>query len=78
MYQPNGFKDSEHLDYVCKFKKAIYSLKQAPQVWFNRLKLALIRLGFHNFKAYAYFFVKVISQLIIYILVYLEDIIITH
>ena len=30
MHQPLGFRDTSKLDYVCKLKKSIYGLKQAP------------------------------------------------
>lgn len=35
--QPQGFMDSQHLDYVCHLYKSLYSLKEAPQTQFERL-----------------------------------------
>ncbi|GKA13607.1 ribonuclease H-like domain-containing protein, partial [Tanacetum coccineum] len=37
MYQPPGFRDSTHPDYVCLLKRSLYGLKQAPRAWFQRL-----------------------------------------
>lgn len=31
---------------VCKLKKALYDLKQAPCAWFGKLSTSLLKLGF--------------------------------
>jgi len=31
VYQPPGFEDHKHPDYVFKLKKVLYGLKQAPR-----------------------------------------------
>ncbi|GJU91572.1 retrovirus-related pol polyprotein from transposon TNT 1-94 [Tanacetum coccineum] len=41
--QPPGFIDSEKPNHVYKLKKALYSLKQAPKAWYDRLKAFLIK-----------------------------------
>jgi len=40
--QPSGFVDSTHLDFIFKLEKALYDLKQAPRVWYERLSGFLI------------------------------------
>ncbi|GJR84307.1 retrovirus-related pol polyprotein from transposon TNT 1-94 [Tanacetum coccineum] len=40
--QPEGFIDLEHLDHVYKLKKALYSLKQAPRAWYEKISCFLI------------------------------------
>jgi histone deacetylase 1/2 len=37
MYQPLGYKNPDHLTFVCKLDKALYGLKQAPHAWYARL-----------------------------------------
>ena len=42
MRQPSGFEDSTYLSHLCRLNKTVYSLKQAPRSWFNKLKTYLI------------------------------------
>ena len=35
--QPKGFQLSENEDYVCRLKRALYGIKQAPRAWYSRL-----------------------------------------
>jgi len=35
--QPKGFIDPNFPNHVYKLKKALYALKQAPRVWYERL-----------------------------------------
>uniref|UniRef100_A0A2N9J3U8 CCHC-type domain-containing protein n=1 Tax=Fagus sylvatica TaxID=28930 RepID=A0A2N9J3U8_FAGSY len=51
MMQPSGFKDLSKPTHVCRLRKAIYGLKQAPLAWYTALKNAILQLGFHNSKA---------------------------
>lgn len=46
--QPEGYEiggDNKH-DYVCLLKKSLHGLKQAPYVWHQTLKAALVELGY--------------------------------
>ncbi|GKE53116.1 retrovirus-related pol polyprotein from transposon TNT 1-94, partial [Tanacetum coccineum] len=40
--QSEGFADQEYPSHMYKLKKALYSLKQAPRVWYNMLSSFLI------------------------------------
>ena len=44
--QPPGFEDDKNLNHVCKLKKALYDLKQAPRAWYERLRNFLLSKGF--------------------------------
>ena len=46
MVQPENFvsKDSKYM--VCKFKKSIYELKQASQLWYFKIHQVIISFGF--------------------------------
>ena len=35
--QPEGFRNSEHPEYVCKLNKSLYGLKQAPRLWHKKI-----------------------------------------
>ena len=74
MTQPPGFESSDK-SLVCKLQKAIYGLKQAPRAWFERLKSTLLQFGFTDSKCDPSLYKT--SSTIIYILVYVDDIIIT-
>lgn len=77
MEQPKGFEDISKQQMVCKLNKAIYGLKQAPRVWFEKLKSTLLKLGFSPTKSDCSLFIKRSSISIMYILVYVDDFIVT-
>ncbi|KAG8481655.1 hypothetical protein CXB51_026498 [Gossypium anomalum] len=70
-FGPNG----ERL--VCRLTKALYGLRQAPRAWFDKLKQFLIFARFTVSKSDASLFVRSSSDHIIYVLVYMDDIVIT-
>uniref|UniRef100_A0A2N9I5M9 Reverse transcriptase Ty1/copia-type domain-containing protein n=1 Tax=Fagus sylvatica TaxID=28930 RepID=A0A2N9I5M9_FAGSY len=57
--------------------KAIYGLKQAPRAWFSRLSTRLLDLGFHGSKSDTSLFICRNSSFTMYVLIYVDDIIIT-
>jgi hypothetical protein len=77
MEQPQGFKDPLHPTYVCKLHKAIYGLKQAPRAWFQCLSSSLLELGFIASLVDTSLFVYHHGTVQIFLLVYVNDIIIT-
>lgn len=78
MEQPIGLKkelEGKHL--VCKLHKALYGLKQAPIAWFDRLKDSLHQMGFQSSKADQSLFMRFTPTSTTFILVYVDDIIVT-
>ena len=77
MDQPPGFIDADRPTHVCRLKKAIYGLKQAPRAWYLELKNFLILCGFTNSYADASLFFHSRNNLLVYVLVYVDDILVT-
>nr|KYP42471.1 hypothetical protein KK1_036106 [Cajanus cajan] len=77
MSQPPGFVQSGNKTLVCKLKKALYGLKQAPHAWFERLTSVLLQLGFTKSKCDPSLFILSQSTATVYMLVYVDDIILT-
>ncbi|KAJ9702844.1 hypothetical protein PVL29_004543 [Vitis rotundifolia] len=77
MEQPIGFQDSAHPDYVCKLSKSLYGLKQAPRAWFHRLTSFLQDLGFQASKADSSLFILHQGALKFYVLIYVDNILLT-
>ena len=44
--QPKGFEDPHFSNHVYKLNKVLYSLKQAPRAWYERLTNFLIEKGY--------------------------------
>ena len=62
---------------MCKLWKAIYGLRQAPRAWYNELRTFLQATEFINSKCDVSLFVRRHSSQTMYLLVYVDDIIIT-
>ena len=77
MTQPPGFVDNDRPQHVCRLKKPIYGLKQAPRAWYLSLKQHLLDMGFRNSLADASLFTNISGSNSTYILVYVDDIVVT-
>ena len=75
--QPPGYVDADHPSYVCRLHKSLYGLKQAPRAWFERFTFHLIHLGFQASFADSSLFIFQSKGTIIYLLLYVDDIILT-
>uniref|UniRef100_A0A2N9FHR1 Reverse transcriptase Ty1/copia-type domain-containing protein n=1 Tax=Fagus sylvatica TaxID=28930 RepID=A0A2N9FHR1_FAGSY len=77
MSQPPGYKHPLYPNHVCKLQRAIYGLKQAPWALFSRLNNKLLDLGFHGSRSDSSLFIYKTKSLTMFILIYVDDIIIT-
>jgi hypothetical protein len=77
MEQPPGFIDKDQPHLVCKLHKAIYGLKQALRAWFTRLSTFLLELGFKGSLVDTSLFIYIHGSIQMYMLVYVDDILIT-
>ena len=77
MVQPPAFVDKERPNFIYKLRKAIYGLKQAPRAWYHELRSFLIASGFTNSVNDMSLFILKHHGHLLYLLVYVDDIIIT-
>jgi hypothetical protein len=77
MAQSPGFVFSQHPDYVCRLHKSIYGLKQASRAWFQWLLDFLLKLGFQSSQADHSLFICCHGISCIFVLIYVDDIIVT-
>ena len=77
MRQPPGYIDATNPKFVCKLHKSLYGLRQAPRAWFSMLSAFLQSHGFVNSLSDSSLFILKTSLHITYILVYVDDILIT-
>ncbi|KAJ9563084.1 hypothetical protein OSB04_008244 [Centaurea solstitialis] len=77
MRQPPGYVNSSFPDHVCRLRKALYGLKQAPRAWYHRFAVYLSSLGFLSSKTDTSLFTYHRGSDTIYLLLYVDDIILT-
>ena len=77
MQQPPGFVDQDKPNHVCRLRKALYGLKQAPRAWYIELRNYLLSIGFVNSFSDTSLFVMQRGRSIIYMLIYVDDILVT-
>jgi hypothetical protein len=70
------FVDPQFPSYHCKLDKALYGLKQAHWAWYSRLSDKLYSLGFKSSKADISLFLYKKGAITMFLLVYVDDIIV--
>ena len=75
--QPLGFKSFDFSNNVFSLSKVLYRLKQAPRAWFARLTACLHSLNFISSKADSSLFILKQAHHFVFLLVYVDDIVIT-
>nr|GEW44394.1 ribonuclease H-like domain-containing protein [Tanacetum cinerariifolium] len=77
MHQPPGFVDHNKPGYVCHLQRFLYGLKQASRAWFQHFASYATRVGFQHSKTGSFLFVFHRGSDSAYLLLYVDDIILT-
>eukprot|EP00253_Pinus_taeda_P021899 PITA_21899 len=77
MTQPPGFKITGQEQKVCRLAKALYGLKQAPRAWYMKIDQYLTNHGFQRSPSNANLYIKHTGDDILFVVVYVDDLIIT-
>jgi hypothetical protein len=75
--QPTGFVDTARPDTVCLLDKSLYGLRQAPRAWFTRFAEFVVKLGFWATRSDSSLFVLRRGHDVAYLLLYVDDIVLT-
>ena len=77
MHQPLGFRSTTHPNYVCRLRKSLYGLKQAPRAWYQRFSNYVTTIWFKNSIFDCSLFINSHGSDIAYLLLYVDDIVLT-
>lgn len=77
MAQPPRFVDPRFSDHVCRLKKALYGLRQAPLTWFHRLSAFSLSLRYHGSRSDSSLFYFHQGTAVIDLLLYIDNTILT-
>jgi hypothetical protein len=75
--KPQGFEIEDRKSHVCRLKKALYRLKQAPRAWYGRIDSFLTSLGFTKSKADSNLYFKIMNNEPVILLLYVDDLFLT-
>ena len=74
MRLPDGYAPSDGS--VCKLKRSIYGLRQAPRAWHAKLEGDLSTLGYRTFESTESVFVRKKNNVTVFLLIYVDDILV--
>ena len=74
---PLGFGTIQTVGKVCRLRKSLYGLKQPPRAWFDRLRRAMVGMGYQQINADHTMFFRQHKDHTTLLVVYVDDIIIT-
>lgn len=78
MQIPPGLESSSTANMVCRLRKSLYGLRQAPRAWFDRLTRVVKKDGFNQCQSNHTMFVKhSMEEKVALFIVYVDDIVIT-
>eukprot|EP00253_Pinus_taeda_P032184 PITA_32184 len=76
--QPKGFETREKKSHVCRLKKALHGLKQAPRAWYGRIDVYLQKMGFVKSDANLNLYYLVIENEPLVLVFYVDDLFLTR
>jgi hypothetical protein len=76
--QPQAFEVEDRKSHVCRLKKALYRLKQAPRAWYGWIDSFLMSLGFTKSKVDSNLYFKVMNDELVILLLYVDDLLLTR
>jgi hypothetical protein len=76
--KPLEFEVHERESHVCRLKKTLYGMKQAPKAWYSRIDAYLQQLGFEKSEADPNLYFIVVGEDPLILLLYVDDIFITE
>jgi hypothetical protein len=68
-----GFEVHDRETHVCRLKKDLYGIKQAPRAWYGRIKNCLTSLGFTKSSADPNLYFKVLDDRPVILMLYVDD-----
>ena len=74
MYQPQWFVSNPY--FVCRLKKSLYGIKQAPSAWYAKIDGFLLSLSFVQWKYDPNVYLKLIHGSLMIIFLYVDDLLI--
>jgi hypothetical protein len=75
--QPEGFMIHNEKSHVCRLKKALYELKQAPRAWYEKMDIFLMSLGFSKSAANPNLYYHIVGNKFLILVLYLDDLFLT-
>jgi hypothetical protein len=75
--KPQGFEVEDRKSHLCRLKKSLYELKQAPRSWYGSIDNFLMSLGFTKSKADSNLYFKIMDNEPVILLVYVDDLFLT-
>jgi hypothetical protein len=75
--QPKSFVEQSKETHVCRLKRALYELKQAPRVWYEHIDSYLQVMGFVKSEADANLYYLVDGGEVFILVLYVDDLFLT-
>jgi hypothetical protein len=76
MEKPPNYVDQTHHNLVCRLRKILYGLKEAPRIGSNKISEYIVTSGFQTSNAYFSLYVKKIDHAIVVVIIYVDDLIV--